>query len=164
MTNASTINVPGDDIYQGRDSAAFFQGVLSRRMLAFVVDAIIILGLMVLASVVLFMLGFVTFFLSWFLFGLVFPVTALAYTAFTLGGPNSATVGMRTADLEMRTTYGAPMYPMLAAAHALAFYVSVTFLTPFILLFGLFNARRRLLHDVVCGTVVINRFRQIEVS
>ena len=27
MTNASTINVPGDDIYQGRDSAAFFQGV-----------------------------------------------------------------------------------------------------------------------------------------
>ncbi|MGE0847328.1 MAG: hypothetical protein AB7L41_13755, partial [Flavobacteriaceae bacterium] len=67
-------------------------------------------------------------------------------------------------DLEMRTTYGAPLYPMLAAAHALAFYVSVTFLTPFILLFGLFNARRRLLHDVVCGTVVINRFRQIEVS
>jgi uncharacterized RDD family membrane protein YckC len=29
-------------------------------------------------------------------------------------------------------------------------------LTPFILLVGFFNARRRLLHDIVVGTVLIN--------
>jgi len=31
-----------------------------------------------------------------------------------------------------------------------------SFLTPFVVLVGLFNSRRRLLHDIVLGTVVIN--------
>jgi len=30
-------------------------------------------------------------------------------------------------------------------------------LTPLVLLIGLFNARKRLLHDILLGTVVINR-------
>jgi uncharacterized RDD family membrane protein YckC len=36
------------------------------------------------------------------------------------------------------------------------FYVSISALSPLILLIGLFNARRRLAHDIVLGTVVIN--------
>jgi uncharacterized RDD family membrane protein YckC len=32
----------------------------------------------------------------------------------------------------------------------------VSVLTPFILLVGFFNARRRLLHDMLVGTVIIN--------
>jgi uncharacterized RDD family membrane protein YckC len=32
----------------------------------------------------------------------------------------------------------------------------VSLLTPFILLVGFFNIRRRLLHDMLIGTVVIN--------
>jgi len=40
--------------------------------------------------------------------------------------------------------------------HAIVYWVSVSFLTPFIALVGLFNARRRLLHDIAVGTVVIN--------
>ena len=32
----------------------------------------------------------------------------------------------------------------------------VSFLSPFVVLVGLFNGRRRLLHDFVLGTVVIN--------
>jgi uncharacterized RDD family membrane protein YckC len=36
------------------------------------------------------------------------------------------------------------------------FWVSVSFFTPLILLVGLFNGRRRLLHDMILGTVVIN--------
>jgi uncharacterized RDD family membrane protein YckC len=64
---------------------------------------------------------------------------------------------MRVMDLEMRTWYGAPAYFVLGAAHALLFWVSVSFLTPFVLLIGLFNSRSRLLHDIILGTVVINR-------
>ena len=45
---------------------------------------------------------------------------------------------------------------MLGATHAVLFWVSVSFLSPLVLLVGLFNGRRRLLHDVVLGTVVIN--------
>ena len=40
--------------------------------------------------------------------------------------------------------------------HAVLFWVSISFLTPLVLLVGLFNGRRRLLHDIVLGTVVIN--------
>ncbi len=45
---------------------------------------------------------------------------------------------------------------MLGAVHAVVFWVSVSVLTPFVLLVGLFNDRRRLLHDMLIGTVVIN--------
>jgi uncharacterized RDD family membrane protein YckC len=64
---------------------------------------------------------------------------------------------MRVMDLEMRTWYGAPAYFLLGAAHALLFWFSVSFLTPFVLLIGLFNSRSRLLHDIILGTVIINR-------
>jgi uncharacterized RDD family membrane protein YckC len=40
--------------------------------------------------------------------------------------------------------------------HAVLFWISVSMLTPLVLLTGLFNSRRRLLHDIILGTVVIN--------
>jgi uncharacterized RDD family membrane protein YckC len=44
------------------------------------------------------------------------------------------------------------------------FYISVSVLSPFVLLLGLFNARGRLLHDFVLGTVVINNSVRTPVS
>jgi uncharacterized RDD family membrane protein YckC len=72
------------------------------------------------------------------------------------GSPRSATLGMRVMDLEMRTWYGAPAYFVLGAVHAVAFWVSLSALTPLILLVCFFNDRRRLLHDMAVGTIVIN--------
>jgi uncharacterized RDD family membrane protein YckC len=63
---------------------------------------------------------------------------------------------MRVMDLEMRTWYGAPAYFLLGAVHAIVFWISVSVLTPLIVLVGFFNARQRLLHDMLVGTVVIN--------
>jgi len=83
-------------------------------------------------------------------------IWALVYFGVTLGGPRSATIGMRVMDLEMRTWYGAPAYFVLGAVHAIAFYLSVTMLTPLVLLVCFFNERHRLLHDIALGTVVIN--------
>jgi uncharacterized RDD family membrane protein YckC len=40
--------------------------------------------------------------------------------------------------------------------HAVIYWISVSVLTPLILLIGLFNDRRRLLHDILLGTVIIN--------
>jgi len=37
-------------------------------------------------------------------------------------------------------------------------------LTPFVLLIGFFNGRRRLLHDFVLGTVVINNSVRAQVA
>ncbi len=56
----------------------------------------------------------------------------------------------------MRTWYGSPAYFVLGAVHAVVFWVTVSMLTPFVLLVCLFNERRRCLHDMLVGTVVIN--------
>ncbi len=75
-------------------------------------------------------------------------IWALCYYGFTFGSPASATIGMRVMDLEMRTWYGAPAYFVLGAVHAVVFWLTISFLTPLILLVGFFNDRKRLLHDM----------------
>jgi uncharacterized RDD family membrane protein YckC len=136
-----------------------FRGVLTRRVVAFLIDLIVLSIPVILACIFIAVFGLVTLGLGWVLFWLVSPATviwAVIYYGATLGGPHSATLGMRVMDLELRTWYGSPGYFVLGAMHAVLFWLSVSFLSPLILLIGLFNARRRLLHDFLLGTVVIN--------
>src|ERR1700756_5099155 len=136
-----------------------FEGVLSRRILAFVIDLVILAIPVMLASIFIFAFGIVTLGLGFFLYGLLYPATviwALAYFGVTEGGPSSATIGMRVMDLEMRTWYGAPAYFVLGAVHAIVFWITISVLTPLVLVVGLLNERQRLLHDIMLGTVVIN--------
>ena len=145
--------------YDPAANPELFQGVLARRFIAFVIDIIIIMLPVAFAAVFIFFLGLVTFFLGWALFWLLYPGTiiwALVYCGSTLGSPASATLGMRLMDLEMRTWYGAPAYFVLGAVHAIVFWVTVSVLTPLVLVVGLLNERNRLLHDILIGTVVIN--------
>lgn len=142
-----------------------FEGVLSRRIIAFLVDALMVIGPVVLFGVFVFVFGIVTLGLGWLLFWLIGPVFilwAVAYYAITLGSSSSATLGMRLMEIEVRTWYGAPCYGLLGAVRAVCFWVSVSVLTPFVLLVGLFNDRRRLLHDFLCGTVVINSLERAD--
>jgi uncharacterized RDD family membrane protein YckC len=111
------------------------------------------------AGIVILLLSIVTFGLGLILFwplqvGAV--IWALLYYGFTLGSSSSATIGMRVMDIEMRTWYGAPCYFVLGAVHAIGYWVSVSMLTPLVILISLFNTRKRLLHDMLLGTVVIN--------
>ena len=136
-----------------------FRGVLTRRFFAFLIDLVVLSVPVILACLFIAVFGIVTLGLGWALFWLVSPasiVWALVYFGASLGGPHSATIGMRVMDLEMRTWYGAPSYFVLGAMHAVLFWVSVSFLSPLVVLVGLFNGRRRLLHDIVLGTVIIN--------
>ncbi len=133
-----------------------FDGVLSKRVVGFIVDAILIVLLMIPAALVVFVLGIITLGIGWLLYGALFAIVALGYIALTLGGPNSATIGMRWTGVEMRTWNGSRAFPLLAVMHALLFWFSVGLLTPLILLVGLFTARRQLLHDLLLGVVVLN--------
>jgi uncharacterized RDD family membrane protein YckC len=136
-------------------------------VIAFIVDLFIISVPVVLAILFIAVFGLVTLGLGWALFWLVSPasiVWALVYYGASIGGPHSATIGMRVMDLELRTWYGAPGYFLLGAMHAVLFYVSISVLSPFVLLIGPFNARRRLLHDFVLGTVVINNSVRTQVA
>jgi uncharacterized RDD family membrane protein YckC len=135
-----------------------FEGVLSRRVVAFLIDLFIIAVPVLLAALFIFLFGVVTLGPGWTLFRLLGPMSAiwvLVYYGITMGGPASATFGMRTVGLEMRTWYGAPCYWELGAVHGMLFWVLISALTPLILVFGLFNERHQLLHDFLVGTVVI---------
>jgi uncharacterized RDD family membrane protein YckC len=145
--------------YDPVSSPELFEGVLVRRAIGFFIDLAIITVPVLVAAMFIFLFGLFTLGLGWFLFWLLSPgavIWALLYYGITFGGPASATIGMRMMDLEMRTWYGAPAYFVLGAVHAVVYWISVSALTPLILLVGLLNTRRRLLHDIVLGTVVIN--------
>ena len=145
--------------YDPATQPELFEGVLARRVMAFLVDLILISIPLIFLAIFIFVFGLVTLGLGWFLFFLMSPIAviwALLYYGLTLGSPASATIGMRVMDLEMRTWYGAPSYFVLGAVHAVGFWLTVSFLTPFILLVALFNDRKRLLHDMLLGTIVIN--------
>ena len=136
-----------------------FRGVLARRVFAFLIDLVVLSIPVILGYLFIAVFGLITLGLGWALFWLAWPASviwAVIYYGASLGGPHSATLGMRVMDLELRTWYGAPAYFVLGAMHAVLFWISVSFLSPLVLLVGLFNGRRRLLHDVVLGTVVIN--------
>jgi len=144
-----------------------FEGVLARRCIAFVIDVVIIAIPVVFAAAFIFIVGLVTLGLGWFLYWILSPATviwAICYYGLTFGSPASATIGMRVMDIEMRTWYGAPAYFVLGAVHAIVYWITISFLTPLILLVALFNQRRRLLHDMlVVGTIVINSRARAEV-
>jgi uncharacterized RDD family membrane protein YckC len=136
-----------------------FEGVLSRRVLAFIIDVIIIAVPVILAGIFIFIFGLLTLGIGWALYWLLYPATviwAIFYYGLTFGSPASATIGMRVMDLEMRTWYGSPAYFVLGAVHAIIYWITVSFLTPLILVVGFLNERRRLLHDILVGTIVIN--------
>jgi len=145
--------------YDPAANPELFEGVLARRVVAFLIDFLILSIPVVFVSMFIFVVGVVTFGLGFLFYGLLWPamvIWALAYYGLTLGGPTSATIGMRAMDIEMRTWYGAPTYFVLGAVHAVVFWVTVSMITPFVLLVALFNQRRRCLHDMLVGTVVIN--------
>jgi uncharacterized RDD family membrane protein YckC len=144
-----------------------FRGVLTRRVFAFLIDLVVLSIPVILAVMFITVFGVVTLGLGWALFWLVSPASviwAIVYYGASLGGPHSATLGMRVMDLQLRTWTGAPGYFVLGAAHAVLFWLSVSFFTPLIVLVGLFNGRRRLLHDMILGTVVINSSARTEVA
>jgi uncharacterized RDD family membrane protein YckC len=140
-----------------------FDGVLARRCIAFVIDMILLAIPILLVGMFMIVTTIATLGLAALLYALLSPlfwplivIWAICYYGFTLGSPASATIGMRVMDIEMRTWYGAPAYFLLGAVHVIVFWLTVSFLTPFILLVAFFNERRRLLHDMLVGTIVIN--------
>src|SRR3984957_6097666 len=141
-----------------------FEGGSTRRVLAFIVDVLIISIPVLPAGIFIFLVGIFPFGLGWLLFWLVSPaaaIWAILYYGITMGSPASATYGMRAFDLEIKTWYGGPCYFLLGAVHAILFWISISALTPFVVIVGFFNERRRLLHDFLVGTVVVNSERRV---
>jgi len=148
-----------DALDQTRD-LALFDGVRTRRMMAFLLDVTVVALLNLLVYLLVGLLGIVTFTLGWSLYALPLgALVAIAYTGSTLGGSAAATPGMQLAGLQMRTLDGERPGFLLAVLHGVLFWFLVTMLTPLVLIVGLLNERKRLLHDILVGTIVVRASR-----
>lgn len=131
-----------------------FEGIIWARSLAFLIDIAVILVATLAATIVFGILGVLTFGLLWPGISLT-PLIALAYFTFTLGGPQSATPGMRWQNIELRTWNGHRPGYLQAALQTILFYVTVPLGSLLLLIVPFLNYRRRCLHDYICGTVFI---------
>ena len=129
-----------------------------RRTLAYFIDLCCIGALAVLFGIVFFVLSVVSFWLLapalWVLFGLI----PLAYHTLLLSGRRSATWGMRCFDVELRSITGERPGFLQALAQTALFYITIGVTCSLILLLVLFNRRKRTLHDLLAGTVLVRTF------
>jgi uncharacterized RDD family membrane protein YckC len=134
----------------------YYEGVVARRVLAYLVDLVLI----ALVFAVLWLLVGALTVMSFGLLGpLLWPALAvvpLAYHTLLIGGEGSATLGMRLFRIEVRTWDGRRPGYLQAALVTVVFYVSVVLTSWLVLVVALFNRQRRTLHDYLCGTIVIN--------
>jgi uncharacterized RDD family membrane protein YckC len=135
--------------------AAKLDGVLTRRVFAFLIDALIVALLCIPVSIVIFFLGIFTLGLGWLLYAVMFPAIAMVYVAFTMGGEEQSTVGMRANDIRIARLDGARIDPMTALVHSVLFWAGNVLLTPLVLLVTLFSDQKRTLHDLLLGTIIV---------
>lgn len=138
----------------GADDLRAYENVRTRRIMAVLIDWAIIVALCIPVAIVIFILGVATLGLGFALYGAMFPVLALLYSGYTIGGRSQATVGMRMMDIHVERLDGKPVDFMTAAAHTFLFWAANVLLTPFILLVTFFTDRKRAVHDLLTESVV----------
>lgn len=149
----------GEIITTRQDDVRAYDGVRTRRVLAFIIDYIIVGVLTIPFAILVLLLGLLTFGLGWALFGILVPLVALTYVWFTLGSKDQATTGMKLMSLRLERLDGRPVDSIFAVVHSVLFWAGNVILTPLILLVTLFADRKRTLHDLLLGTVVIRTDR-----
>ena len=129
----------------------FYASVASKRLVAWIVDSIVIV---VLSLIVVLLTAFVGL-LIW---PLLYLVVGFAYRTVTLAN-GSATWGMRFAGVEIRNAFGERLDLGLALAHTAGYTLSIAI--PLIqvvsIIMMLTSARGQGLTDAFLGTVALNR-------
>jgi uncharacterized RDD family membrane protein YckC len=136
---------------------ARLKGVLWRRPLAYLVDAVIVGFLYWIAFVLLLPLWVLSLGLLSPVMILSLGVVALAYHSLLIGGSRSATLGQRLFDLEVRRLDGGRPDFLQAFVLTALFYVTVALTSALILLVALFTRYHRTVHDILSGTLTVRR-------
>jgi uncharacterized RDD family membrane protein YckC len=140
--------------------SALYEGILWRRVVAYLIDAFLILCINVALHVFLLFAGLLTFGLSWLLLGPVTCLTvALAYGTLFMGGDAGATPGMRLLDIEARGLSGDRPGYLQAFLMTALFYATVPVTSFLILIVAFFTEHNRTAHDFLSGITVIRRDR-----
>ena len=129
----------------------FYAAVPAKRLLAWIVDMMIILILTLLTVLM-------TAFVGAFIWPLLILVIGFGYRVVTLAN-GSATWGMRFAGIEMRKADGDRFDMPTAIAHTAGYTISISlpFLQVISIVMMLTSARGQGLSDAFLGTVALNR-------
>ena len=150
VPNRPSTRFSWDRIADSLDRRELFDGIVGRRVAAYLIDVAILLGfglfLFGLVVLTLGLLGGMVAFLA--------PVIPLAYHTLLIGGRDSATLGMRMMGVEVRTLTG-DRPDLLQAFLLTALFYATMALTGLLLVVALFNERGRCLHDWLSGTVTV---------
>ena len=136
----------------------FVRASLGGRTVAYLLDILFIFGFTAVLTLVITLIGVVTFGLGWTLFAIL-PASGIIYSAITIGGSRQSTIGQRLMGLRViAPESGARVDIITAAVHALLFYVAIsTFLLWCVdVVFGLARSDRRLGHDLLMGLAVVH--------
>ena len=128
------------------------EGILLRRVCAYLID-IALLGLLGIAAIpVMGILGLMSFGLLWIGVAPLLLILILGYDTLCCAGQRQATAGMRLMGLRMQSKSSQNITLGQAFMQSAGFYVSIALTSFLILGIALLNAERRCLHDFVSGT------------
>lgn len=132
----------------------YFDGVRTKRILAFLIDYLMVGVLVAVSAVIIFFIGFITLGAGWLLYAILVPLVALSYVSWTMSGPRQATWGMQMMGIKLARYDGQSIDWMTALVHAVLFWATTVIFAP-LLLAPLFLEHKRTLHDLAMGTVVV---------
>lgn len=152
---AADVRAPKSDMFA---DSALYDGILWRRVGAYFIDAVLIVGINIALHIALLFMGLLTFGLAWLLLGPVTCLTvALAYGTLFMGGGAGATPGMRLFEIEARGLQGAHPDYFQAFLMTALFYATVPVTSFLILIVAFFTEHNRTAHDLLSGITVIRR-------
>ena len=134
------------------DNPDFYDHLMTKRLLAWVIDLALTLILVVLAIVL-------SAFLLLFIFPLAWAAVAIAYRTVSLSRWG-ATPGMMVAAIKLRRLDGRRPDPMLAFQHSALYALQMGFVFPQVVsvVMMLSTPYRQGLNDWLLGTTIINRY------
>ncbi len=147
---------PGPGAGDGLRDPVLFEGILSRRLFAYLIDVFFLMIAIVVGWVILGTLTVLSF-------GLLGPLSVaamfllpLAYHSYFIA-KSAATPGMRMMDVIVVTLDGRPPDALTAILLTVFFYLSISVTVWLVLLVVLFTDRNRALHDILASTLMVRR-------
>lgn len=157
--NGSVTIIPPPTAFQ---DPTIYHGITSKRVFAYLVDMVLVCMAGAAVWIGMGIIGLASLGLLLPLQPVAVALVPLAYHVAFIASPAAATLGMKLLGIRVAdANTGAPPSLAQAVIQIVAFYGSVTLTAWLILIVALFNPRRRTLHDVLAGTVVINTEKRI---
>jgi uncharacterized RDD family membrane protein YckC len=134
-----------------------FEGVLTRRVVAWMIDVGLLAGISVFIFLIGVIVGLFTFGVGALTALVIIPIVILGYYAVTLGSPMRATIGMATMDIVLTPARGRPLDGLAILIHPIIFWITCWIAWPVSLVVALLTPRREMVQDLITGTLMIRK-------